>query len=116
MLEFLPKEVREGLEAARLRDRKRKSRLRVQVGGAVFPVLRYWEDGFALDAGMAPHLRGLVDLYEGERHIFQCLIVASTIDGGELICDFKRSTMVLDRPALDYWRGENAPVALIPKA
>ena len=116
MPEFLPKDVREGLEAARLRDRKRKARLRVQVGGAVFPVLRFWEDGFALDAGMAPHLRGLVDLYEGDRHIFQCLIVASTLEAGELICDFKRSTMVLDRPALDYWRGENAPVALIPKA
>ena len=116
MLEFLPKDIREGLEAARLRDRKRKSRLRVQVGGAVFPVLRCWEDGFALDAGMAPHLRGLVDLYEGDRHIFQCLIIASTVDAGELICDFKRSTMVLDRPALDYWRDENTPVALIPKA
>ena len=35
MLEFLPKEVREGLEAARKRDLKRKSRLRVQVGDAV---------------------------------------------------------------------------------
>lgn len=116
MLEFLPREVREGLEAARLRDRKRKARLRVQVGGAVFPVLRYWEGGFALDAAMTPKLRGLVDLFDGDRHIFQCLIVASTVDGGELVCDFKRSTMVLDRPALDYWRDENAPVALIPKA
>lgn len=116
MLEFLPKEVREGLEAARLRDRKRRSRLRVQVGNAVFPVLRFWEDGFALDAGMAPKLRGLVDLYEGDRHIFQCLIVASTVEAGELVCDFKRSTMVLDKPALDYWRDENAPVALLPRA
>ena len=35
MLEFLPKEVREGLEAAQKRDRMRKSRLRVQVGEAV---------------------------------------------------------------------------------
>lgn len=116
MLEFLPKEVRDGLEAARLRDRKRRARLRVQVGNAVFPVLRFWEDGFALDAGMAPKLRGLVDLYDGERHIFQCLIVASTVESGELVCDFKRSTMVLDRPALDYWRDENAPVALLPRA
>ena len=91
-------------------------KVRVQVGGAVFPVLRCWEDGFALDAGMAPHLRGLVDLYEGDRHIFQCLIIASTVDAGELICDYKRSTLVLDRPALDYWRDENTPVALIPKA
>ena len=47
-MEFLPKEVREGLEAARKKDQKRKSRLRVHVGGAVFPVLRFWHDGFAL--------------------------------------------------------------------
>lgn len=37
MLEFLPNYVREGLEAARKRDQKRKSRLRVQVGDAVYP-------------------------------------------------------------------------------
>ncbi len=116
MLEYLPKDVRDGLEAARRRDLKRKSRLRVQVGEAVFPVLRLWEDGFALDAGLTPHLRGLVDVFDGARHIMQCLIVASTEENGELVCDFKRSTDVAEKPALDYWRDENAPVALLPKA
>ena len=116
MLEFLPKEVRDGLEAARKRDFKRKSRLRVQVGAAVFPVLRFWDEGFALDASMTPNLRGLVDVYDGARHIFQCLIVASSVENGELVCDFKRSTMVSDRAPLDFWRDENAPVAFLPKA
>jgi hypothetical protein len=115
MLEFLPKEVREGLELARKRDNRRKSRLRVQVGAAVFPVLRFWDEGFALDAGMTPHLRGLVDVYDGARHIFQCLIIASSVENGELVCDFKRSTMVSDRAPLDFWRDENAPVAYLPK-
>lgn len=115
MLEFLPKEVREGLEAARKRDLKRKSRLRVQVGEAVFPILRFWDEGFALDASMTPNLRGLVDVFDGANHIFQCLIVASTAEGGELVCEFKRSTAVLDRPALDYWRDENAPVGYLPR-
>ncbi|MFM2388842.1 MAG: hypothetical protein RLZZ437_397 [Pseudomonadota bacterium] len=116
MLEFLPKDVREGLDAARLRDQKKRSRLRVQVGGAVFPVLRFWDEGFALDASLAPNLRGLVDVYDGARHIFQCLIIASSQENGELVCDFKRSTMVADRAPLDFWRDENAPVALLPKA
>jgi hypothetical protein len=81
MLEFLPKDVREGLEAARKRDLKRKSRLRVQVGDAVYPVLRFWDNGFALDADFSPgKLRGLVDVYDGSRHVFQCLIMASSID------------------------------------
>ncbi len=116
MLEFLPKEVRDGLEAARKRALKRKSRLRVQVGEAIFPVLRFWDEGFALDASLTPHLRGLVDVYDGARHIFQCLIIASTEENGELICDFKRSTMVTDKAPLDFWRDENAPVAYLPKA
>ena len=116
MLEFLPKDVRDGLEAARKRDFARKSRLRVQVGEAVFPVLRFWHDGLALDASLAPNLRGLVDVYDGARHVFQCLIVASNLENGELVCDFKRATPVTDRAPLDYWRDENAPVGLIAKA
>jgi hypothetical protein len=116
MLEFLPKHVREGLDAARKREQARKSRLRVQVGEAVFPVLRFWDTGFALDAGLTPHLRGLVDVYDGARHVFQCLIIASTEDSGDLICEFKRSTAVSDRAALDYWRDENAPVAYLTKS
>ena len=115
MLEFLTKEIRDGLDAARKRDRARKSRLRVQLGDAVFPVLRLWDEGFALDAERVPQLRGLVDVYDGARHICQCLIVASTVENGELICDFKRSTPATDRPALDFWRDENAPVGFLPK-
>ncbi|MGL4236547.1 hypothetical protein [Tabrizicola sp.] len=117
MLEFLPKEVREGLEAARKKDQKRKSRLRVQVGDTVYPVLRFWQDGFALDADFSPSkLRGLVDIYEGSRHVFQCLIVASFIENGELVCDFKRVTAVSERAPLDFWRDENAPVGYLTKA
>jgi hypothetical protein len=117
MLEFLPKEVREGLEAARKKELKRKSRLRVEVGDAVYPVLRFWHDGFALDADLAPgKLRGLVDVYDGSRHVFQCLIMATSIDNGELVCDFKRATAVTGRAPLDFWRDENAPVGYLSKA
>lgn len=116
MLEYLPKELIEGLNAAHLRHMRRKSRLRVQMGQAVFPVLRIWDTGFSVESGMAPRLRGLVDLYDGSRHILQCLIVASSEDGGEILCEFKRSTLVSDRPPLDFWRDENAPAGYLPKA
>jgi hypothetical protein len=113
----LPKEVREGLDAARKRDLKRKSRLRVEVGNAVYPVLRFWDNGFALDADFSPgKLRGLVDVYDGSRHVFQCLIVATSIENGELVCDFKRATAVTDRAPLDFWRRDDAPVGYLPKA
>lgn len=115
MLEFLPKEISDGLDAARMRDQKRRSRMRVQLGEDVFPILKLWDDGFALNADRAPHLRGLVDVFDGSRHICQCLIVASSVENGQLICEFKRSTNVTDGPALDFWRDENAPVALLTK-
>jgi hypothetical protein len=116
MLNFLSKEVRDGLEQARKSEQRRKSRLRVQVGEAVFPVLRFWHDGMVLDAKLTPQLRGLVDVYDGARHIFQCLIVASVAEGDELICEFKRSTIVNERAPLDFWRDENAPIGYITKA
>lgn len=115
MIEFFSKELREGFELARKRQNARKSRLRIQIGEVVYPILRLWEDGLALDADQLPHLRGLVDVYDGARHLSQCLIVASTVENGQLICDFKRATPVTDRPPLDFWRDENAPVAFLPK-
>lgn len=115
MLEFLPQEIRDGLAAGQKRSRMRKSRLRVQIGDDVFPILRMWETGIALDADQVPHLRGLIDVYDGANQIFQSLIIASTVENGELICEFKRSTPVADRAALDFWRDENAPVGYLPK-
>lgn len=115
MSEYLPKEVREGLESARKREALRKSRMRVRVGGEAFTILRVWDKGFALDAADAPHLRGLVDLYDGARHLSQCLIVASSEDNGEMVYEYKWATPVVDRAPLDYSRDENAPVALIER-
>lgn len=115
MSEYLPKEVREGLERARKRTAARKSRLRVKAGDQTFVILRVWDKGFALDAEDAPHLRGLVDLYDGARHLSQCLIVASAEESGEMVYEYKRSTAATDRAPLDYERDESAPVGLIPR-
>ncbi len=115
MLEFLPKDVRDGLEAAQKRDRARRTRLRVQLGEAVYPVLRLWDQGFALDAARTTRLRGLVDLYDGARHISQCLIVASGVENGELICEFKWSTPAADRPAPDFLQDETAPAGYLTR-
>lgn len=113
MSDFLPKEVREGLEQARKQRMRKKSRLRVRAGDQMFTILRYWDEGFALDADEAPSLRGLVDVFDGARHMSQCLIVASEEDGGEMVFEFKRATPHAERAPLDYERSEDAPVALI---
>lgn len=116
MLEFLSKELSEQLRAAQQNRQRRKSRLRVRVDQAEYPVLRLWVDGMALQVDGLAHLRGLVDIYDGSRHLLQCLIVASELDGNELVCSFKRATAVSEKAALDYWRDESAPIAYLPKA
>lgn len=112
-LDFLPQDVREGLELARKRDLKRRSRLRVRAGDGIFPILRLWDEGFTVDRDNADQLRGLVDIYDGARHLYQALIVASQDDGFAMSFDFKRSTAATDRPALDYDLPDNSPVALL---
>ena len=113
MSEYLPKEVREGLEQARKQKLRKKSRMRVKTGGQTFTILRFWDKGFALDADDAPNLRGLVDVFDGSRHLSQCLIVASEEDAGECVFEFKRATPHSEAPAVDYEIDEHAPVALI---
>ena len=113
MSTFLPKEVQAGLDSARLQSLKSASRLRLSVGDKVHPVLRMWKTGFSLNAETAPTLRGFVDLYDGSIHLFQCLIIASDEDAGEMKFEFKRLTAVSDTAPLDFERDADAPVALI---
>lgn len=115
-MEFLPKDLLAGLQDATRRETKRRSRLRVQAGEHSWPVLRRWRDGFALNAAQVTQLRGLVELYDGSRLIATALIVASEVEGGELICTIKRETAVRDRAALDFVRDESAPVGLLTRS
>jgi hypothetical protein len=116
MSDFLPKEVREGLENARMAALKKRSRLRVHTGTEIFPILKFRESGFTLEANKAPQIRGLVDIYDGGRHLYQCLIVASEVEGDEVHFDFKRSTIAADKAALDFVVEDDAPVALLGRA
>ncbi|GAA6209057.1 hypothetical protein NBRC116601_23500 [Cognatishimia sp. WU-CL00825] len=113
MTTFLSKEVQAGLDAARKSGLKKKNRLRVRAGDEIYPVLRFQDDGFTLDVEEAPNLRGLVDLYDGARHLYQCLVVASVVDGDEMFYEFKRATAARKEPPLDFVQEEDAPVALV---
>lgn len=109
------KEIQAGLDLARMEGMKKSSRLRVNVDGKIFPVLRMWKTGFAMEAD-APALRGFVDLYDGSMHLFQCLIVNSYDEGnGQRHFEFKRATAVTQKPALDFELAPEAPIGLIEK-
>lgn len=115
MSTYLPKDMQESMDAARLAGLRKKSRLRVNVAGETFPVLHLWKTGFSVEAGVVPPLRGLVDLYDGATHLYQCLIVASGEEAGEMRYEFKRSTAVSDSAPLDHAASAERPIALIGK-
>jgi hypothetical protein len=113
MMTVLPEDVQVGLDDARKRALRKSSRLAIDSGDRRLKVLRLWGDGFAVAAEEAPHLRGLVDLYDGTRHLSRCLIVATEEAGGEVSYDVKQMTSAEDVQPLDYERAEGAPTRLI---
>lgn len=102
MNDFLPKDVVDGLRHAKMRDLKRRATRSVQIGDDVYAILEFTPSGFAVNAETTPHLRGLVDVYEGSRHQCQALIIASEQDGDLMRYEFKRNTAASDRAALDF--------------
>lgn len=115
MTTYLPEELQERLHAARRAGLRKKSRLRVQAGGASYPVLRLWRNGFAVEDETTPPLRGLVELLEGARPIYQCLVIAAEAEDGEMRYEFKRSTAVSDHAPADFCRAEEAPAGLLTR-
>ncbi len=115
MSDYLPKDVREGLERKRKGDRLRRSLRRVHVGDDIYPILEFASDGFAVDAETAPRLRGFVDIFDGSRHLYQALIVASQVDGDLMRYEFKRNTPATDTAPVDFERATDAPIALLPR-
>ncbi|WP_170428842.1 hypothetical protein [Ruegeria arenilitoris] len=113
MSTYVSKEISAELDAARIAGLKKTSRLRVEIGDNTYKILRLWRDGFTVEAETTPQLRGLVDIYDGANHLYQCLIIADQDDAGEMRYEFKRSTASADRAPLDFYRAPDAPIALL---
>lgn len=115
MTTFLPKEVQDGLEAAHKKALRKRNRLRVVVGEDRYPILRLWDHGFSVSREGVPSLRGLVDVYDGGRHLWQCLIVAAADEIDEVHYEYKRQTAANEKAALDYEILPDAPAGLLPR-
>ena len=113
MSTYVPNDVQRGLDAARISRLRSSSKLRIETSDGYFRVLRLWDTGFSVSSDDAPHLRGFVDLYEGPTQLFQCLIVASSEEAGEMRYDFKRMTAVNHTPPSDFVQDVQAPAALL---
>lgn len=115
MTTFVSSEVQAGLDAARRAHLKRSSRYRVHVGDEAFKILKFGSGTFSVDAETAPHMRGLVDIYDGARHLYQALIVTSREEAGTQVYEFKRNTLAASGPARDHFVRPDAPIALLPE-
>lgn len=115
MYEFLPEAVRLGLEEARKAALKRKDRLSVHDGDDTYRIRRFWDGGFALDLNGSDRLRGHVDIYDGPKHLYQCLVVSSIAEDDERVFEFKWLRPVTDRPPADYVEGEFTPAGLLER-
>lgn len=79
---FLPVGFEPGLSRARISRPIGVSTLCVKAGGVMYPVLRRWGSGFVVSAGDAPAPTGLVDLYDGAEHLYQCQVTRGATEQG----------------------------------
>lgn len=116
MSDFLPQAVRDELAAAQKQARRRRATRVVHVGEDAYPILDMSDRGFSVDAQDAPRLRGLIDIYDGPRHLYQALIVASEQDGDLMRYEFKRNTAAQSRAPLDFETAGTEVAGLLPSA
>ena len=110
---FLANEVRKGLEQASKRAQLSSNRLCVHAGDQVHRMTQSFENGFSLPSTVGLDLRGLVDVYDGPKHLYQCLIVCAEQVGDAVHYEFKRMTDAHEQPPADFVRVEEAPIALL---
>lgn len=115
MSEYLPKDVRAQLAAAQRQTRKRRATRTIHIGDEAFAIIDMSEDGFAVLADETPHLRGLVDIFDGPRHLYQALIVAAAEDGDLMRYDFKRNTAASHSAPVDFERADSPVAGLLSK-
>ena len=113
MNDILPEAVRLGLEKARKSALHRGGRLCVHDGDDVFRILKFWDGGFSIDADIGDKLRGRVEIYDGARHLYQCLIVGSEVEGGVRNFEFKWLHPVADKAPVDFALPDFVPAGLL---
>ncbi len=95
----MEEEFRLGCPAAR---RALRPGLVLATGTHRFPILDLTADSCLLETPDSATLRGYGDIYDGDRHVAQCLIVLAAPEGAFLRCFFKRRTPFRLEPPRDF--------------
>jgi len=76
--------------------------LALEAGARRYPIVAYGEDSCLIESADGSMPRGLVDLFDGDRHLAQCLIVLAAPEWPYLRCFFKRRTASRLEPPRDF--------------
>jgi len=90
------------LQSGPLARRAVRPALVLEAGTRRFPILDLTADSCLIEAPDSATLRGYADIYDGERHLSQCLIMLAAPEGDLLRCTFKRRTAFRLDPPRDY--------------
>lgn len=115
MSDYLPMELRAELAQAQRRAKRKRTGRMVHIGDEAYPILELNELGLAVEVGRTPPLRGFIDIYDGARHLYQALIVASEREGDLMRYEFKRATHANTTAPVDFEQVENRPIALLTR-
>lgn len=110
-MEHLQAEISDALHASK--PKRASKTFTVRTVDGVFPVLKFWRDGFEVAEADAPHLRGHVDIFSGDERIARCLIVLAKAEFGVATYEFKHRTDDAKPGPVDYAVEDHAPVALL---
>lgn len=95
----LPPEIASAIERDRRKQRRRATRYRVAAADRLYPVIELGAAGFVIEADAPPHLRGYVDILEGDERIARRLVVCVSAADGLVRYEFKRESAIGAVPA-----------------
>jgi hypothetical protein len=82
--------------------RAARKKLTLRIGSRRYPILSQGAETCVIRAPVDTPLRGIADVYEGERHVARCLILLSASDGELMRLSYKWRTPVQSSPPLDF--------------
>jgi hypothetical protein len=114
MESILPGEILSAMEAGRRNNRRARTRHLVVAGNRKHRIMELTESGFVIEADGLPHLRGYVEILDGDERIARRLAVFAWARDGLVGYEFKHGVLNRAMPA-DYVRPERAGLLSRPE-
>jgi len=95
----LPAQIASQFEVHRRNRRRLASRYVAIAGSRSHRILELTQQGFVIEADEWAHLRGFVDIHDGDRLVEQCLVVCVWARDGLVGYEFKRDNSGRHVPA-----------------